>query len=189
MSDFSKWLERLNRLVFPVVVVGIIFYGAWDLLIRDSINLPQPTANCETTILDVAVFEPSVVPNGPRRRVQTPANLAIIVPAGEKRIIAVNVVNPDDKGVVHQWQAVYGQFDSRITVDSEVVYTAPQSLVNDTLTLSATRQGCTAAKRTLEMAVIPAANAPLPPPVSPTPTLSPDPAALPEMPIPNGDRP
>ena len=189
MSDFSKWLERVNRLIFPVVVVGIILYGTWDLLIRDSIQLPQPTANCDTTILDVAVFEPSVLPNQTPRRVQTPANLAIIVPAGEKRILSVSVVNPDDKGVVHQWTAVYGQFDSRITVDSDVTYTAPQSLVNDTLTLEATRQGCTAARRTLEMAVIPAANAPLPPPLEPTPTLPPDGAAPSMMPNVPGDRP
>lgn len=178
MSNKPSWLDQLSRMVFPVAVVAIAGYGAWDLLLRDSFNLRPPAEACSTAIDNVAVFKPSADPEQPPQRVQAPPGLAIVVPAGEKRIIAVAVDNPEEKGVVHNWRAVYGQFGSRLTVDPESVYTAPLSLVNDTITIEVAKQGCTAATRTLDIAVIPSATAPLPDQPLPSPTLDP---ALPSL--------
>lgn len=155
------WLEQLNHYVVPLMVVGIGAYGAWDLVIRPFVRFEQPAEVCLTTLTDVAVLKPSAKPDQPPKRIQAPKGLPIIVPAGESRLLSIGVDNPDEKPVMYQWRATYGQFTSRITTENQSEYAAPRSLINDTVTVEASVQGCSAAKRTIEFAIVPSAKVPL----------------------------
>lgn len=180
MAKRQTWLEQLNRYVLPLVVVGIGLYGTWDLIVQPLAKFQPPASTCDTNLLTVTVFKPSSTPGQPPKRIQAPKGLPIVVPAGEKRIFSVVVENPEEKSVVYQWRPTYGQFASRVTIEPEGTYTAPRSLVNDTITIEAALQGCAAAKRTIEIAVVPSANIPLSD--QPLPTLTPDPLATPTTP-------
>jgi len=162
MANRQTWLEQLGRYGFPLLVVGVGIYGTWDLVVSPFMStLKQPETVCMTTVANVAVFKPSTKPDQPPKPVQATKGLPIVVPAGEKRLISVEVENPDDKSVMYQWRSKYGQFESPITTDKQATYTAPRSLINDTITVEATVQGCSAAKRTVELAIVPSANVPL----------------------------
>lgn len=172
MSRKKTWLDQFNRYFLPLLVIGIGVYGTWDLIVLPLLRFEQPVEACTTTITDVAVLRPSTNPDQPPRRVQAPEGLPIVVPAGEKRILAMTIANPDNKAVIHRWQAIHGQFENPVSVGNESVYVAPRSLVNDTLTVEATLQGCAAAKRELQTAIVPSASAPLTDQVLPSPSLN-----------------
>ena len=162
MAKRQTWVDQLSRIIMPLLVVAIGIYGAWDLVIQPLIPVERLTTNaCETTIIDVSVLKPSTNPNQPPKRINAPEGLPIVVPANEKRIISVVINNPNEKPVVYQWKATTGQFESRVSVDGESTYVAPNSLVNDTITVEATLQGCSFAQRTIKIAVVPSATAPL----------------------------
>lgn len=178
MSRRKNWLNQFNRYFFPLLVVGIGLYGVWDLIVLPFAKFERPVEVCTTTITDVAVLRPSTNPDQPPKRIQAPADLPIVVPAGEKRILSMTIENPDKKSVVHRWRATSGQFENPVSVGNESVYVAPRSLVNDTLTVEATLQGCSVAQRTLKFAIVPSTSAPLTeqalPSPSPTFPSSPD---------------
>jgi hypothetical protein len=161
MAKRQTWLEQINRYVLPLVVVGIGLYGTWDLIVRPLAKIEQPLNVCTTNVIDVAVLKPATQPDQPPRRVQAPEGLPIVVPAGETRLLSIEVENPEQQPVVYQWQATHGQFAARITVENQSAYTAPRSLVNDTITVQATLQGCSPAKRTIDLAIVPSAKAPM----------------------------
>ncbi|EKQ69054.1 hypothetical protein OsccyDRAFT_1661 [Leptolyngbyaceae cyanobacterium JSC-12] len=177
MTKRQTWIDQLNRYVFPLVVVGIGMYGTWDLIIQPLSKVQPPTNTCTTLLVNVTVLKPSSQPGQPPKKIQAPKGLPIVVPAGEKRIFLASVENPDEKSVIYQWRSTYGQFESRVTMEPQSIYTAPRSLVNDTITLEASVQGCAPAKRTIEIAVVPSANVPL----SEQP-FTPDPLATPTAP-------
>ncbi|MDX2230962.1 MAG: hypothetical protein NW220_15085 [Leptolyngbyaceae cyanobacterium bins.349] len=204
MSKRQTWFDQLRRYCLPLIVVAIGLYGTWDLVAQPLIGLfrvEQPVDLCATQVYDVAVFKPSSNPNQPPKRVQSTAGLPIIVPAAEQRLLSVDIENPDQKSAMYQWRATYGQFDSRITIENQSVYTAPLSLVNDTITVEATLQGCSPTKRTLELAIIPSTqvpstnqpipdqplpnqpipNQPLPDTIAPSPTPTLPPTSLPTV--------
>lgn len=182
MAKRQTWLDQLNRYIFPVLVVAIGLYGTWDLIVLPNARIERPLNVCTTTIADVAVFKLSPKSDQPPKRIQAPAGLPIVVPAGETRILSIDVSNPDEKPVIYQWRATYGQFESRYSMQNRSAYIAPRSLINDTLTLEATTQGCAAAKRTIEIAVVPSADVPLLD--QPLPAPSPTPLPLPSSSLP-----
>ncbi|MDX2239189.1 MAG: hypothetical protein NW224_00725 [Leptolyngbyaceae cyanobacterium bins.302] len=161
MAKRQTWIDQLNRYVFPLVVLAIGLYGTWDLIIQPYARIEQPLTTCSTNVIDVAVLKPSTNPNHPPKRVQAPEGLPIVVPAGEQRLLAITVDNPEQQSVMYQWQATHGQFASRVTVESQSAYTAPRNLVNDTVTVEATLQGCSPTKRTVDLAIVPSAKVPM----------------------------
>jgi len=180
MAKRQDWLDQLNRYIAPLAVVGIGLYGTWDLIVQPLVSFAPPTQICVTQVFDVAVLKPSTKPDQPPKRVQAPEGLPIVVPAGEQRIFSVDVHNPDEKPVMYQWQATHGKFASRVTMEQQTTYTAPRSLVNDTITIETTVQGCSPVRRTINLAIIPSAKVPASGQPIPAPMETPTP--LPSVP-------
>jgi hypothetical protein len=190
MANQPTFFERLGQIVPSIAVMLIGAYGTWDLVIKPLVQVDQaPTQACATLVMGVMVEKPAK-PGTSAKKASAPEGLPLVVPAGEKRIISIEVDNPDDKPVVYTWKATYGQFSSRVTTDNQATYTAPTALVNDKITVEVRLQGCSMAQRTVTIAVVPSAGAPLPDPTLPNPTNSPifDPLApLPASPPPIPD--
>lgn len=175
MAKRQTWIEQINRYVFPLVVAAIGLYGTWDLIVQPYMKVDQPVEACTTRVTDVALLKPGAKPDQPPKRIQAPEGLPMVVPAGEKRLLSVVVDNPEQKPVTYQWEATYGRFASQITVEEQTTYTAPRSLVNDTVTVEATLQGCTPVQRTVDLAIVPSAQVPLSEEPLPAPIDSPTP--------------
>lgn len=187
MANQPTFFERLGQIVPSIAVILIGAYGTWDLVIKPLVQVEQaPTQACVTSVTGVMIEKPAK-PGAPVKQMAAPEGLPLVVPAGEKRTISVEVDNPDEKPVIYTWKATYGQFSSRVTTDNQATYTAPSALVNDKITVEVRLQGCSMAQRTVTIAVVPSAGAPLPDPTLPNPTNSPisDPLApLPNSPLP-----
>ncbi|NJP11797.1 MAG: hypothetical protein HC866_21910 [Leptolyngbyaceae cyanobacterium RU_5_1] len=177
MSEKQTWIDRLSRITSPILITAITTYGIWDLAVKPWIKEPQAEA-CTTTVTGVFLEELSLKPDQSGKEIEAPEGLPVVVPAREKRAITVRVDNPKGKSVVYNWRATYGNFASPITNNSRSVYTAPSSLVNDTVSVEARLQGCSTAKRSVKIAVVPSTSNPTeeltePSPASPVPLPSP----------------
>jgi hypothetical protein len=178
MTNEPTFFERLGQIVPSIAVILIGAYGTWDLVIKPFVQVNQaPTQACATSLIGVTIEKPAKPGELSKKRV-TPTGLPLVVPAGEKRTISVNVDNPEEKPVVYTWKATYGQFSSRVTTDNQVTYTAPTALVNDKIILEARLQGCSVAQRIVTIAVVPSAGSPLPDSTFANPTNSPFPDPL-----------
>lgn len=190
MANQPTFFERLGQIVPSIAVIAIGAYGTWDLVIKPLVQVEQaPTQACITPVTSVVVEKPAK-PGEPAKKIAAPEGLPLVVPAGEKRNISIDVENPDEKPVIYTWKATYGQFSSRVSTNNESTYTAPTALVNDKITVEVRLQGCSAAQRTVTIAVVPSAGSPLPNSTLPNPTnssvsdpLAPLPSSSP--PIPN----
>jgi hypothetical protein len=179
MANQPTLFERLSQIVPSIAVIMIGAYGTWDLVVKPLVRVDQiPTEACISPVNTVMVEKPAK-PGVPGKKVAAPEGLPLVVPAGEKRTISVDVENPDGKPVIYTWKATYGTFSSGVSTDNQSTYIAPTSLVNDKITVEVRLQGCSAAKRTVAIAVVPSAGTPFPDPTLPnsaTPPL-PDPFA------------
>ena len=182
MAKETNWLEQLNRYLVPIVVVGIGIYGTWDLIVQPLLPVDTPLTDCSTTIVAVTVLKPSADPSQPPKPVPVTEGLPIVVPAGETRLIEVEIVNPEEQSAMYQWKATYGAMESRISVNNRMVYTAPRSLVDDTITVEASLQRCTPAKRNLTFAIVPSNKVPLEAPTVMPSLPSPQPTAPSSLP-------
>lgn len=182
MAKETNWLEQLNRYIVPIVVVGIGIYGTWDLIVQPLIPVDTPSTACSTTVVAVTVLKPSADPSQPPQPVTVTEGLPIVVPAGETRLIEVEIENPDEQSAMYQWKATYGAMESRVSVGNRMVYTAPRSLVDDTITVEASLQRCIPAKRTLTFAIVPSNKVPLEAPTVLPSLPSPQPTAPSSLP-------
>jgi hypothetical protein len=188
MAEKQPWVDRINRVIAPIVVIAIGAYGTWDVVVKPWLRVEQPIQACSTVVTGVFVNTSDPKTGKLKDRLEVPEGLPAVVTAGETRTISVEVDNPESTPVIYQWRATYGQFQSRVTTENQSVYVAPSQLVNDTLTMEVKMQGCTVTKRTIKVAIVPSPNMPLPTqplptnpndpfaPPSPLPTLSPTPA-------------
>jgi hypothetical protein len=164
----TSWLERLNQIFVTVAIVAVGSYGTWDLIIRPWAKEAPQVALCTPTITRLALDLPG---KGGKsgKAIAARSDLPVIVPAGEQRGVSVQVENPDDKGVTYNWRATYGTFDSSVTTDGRAIYRAPNSLVDDTITVEVRMQGCSLVTQTAAIAVVPSATAPSQPLSDPDP--------------------
>ena len=182
MANDKNWLEQLNRYAVPIVVIGIGIYGTWDLVVQPLLPVNAPQADCSTTIVAVTVLKPSVDPSQPPQPVPVTEGLPIVVPAGETRLIEVEIVNPEEQSTLFQWKATYGTMESRVSTGNRMVYTAPRSLVDDTVNIEASLQRCIPAKRSLTFAIVPSNKVPLEAPTVLPSLPSPQPSAPSSLP-------
>lgn len=172
MANQPTFFERLGQIVPSIAVILIGAYGTWDLVIKPLVQVDQaPIQACVTSVTSVIVEKPAKS-GEPAKPVSAPEGLPLVVPAGEKRTISIDVDNPDQKPVIYTWKATYGQFSSRVSTENQATYTAPTALVNDKITVEVRLQGCSMAQRTVTIAVVPSASSPLPASTLPNPANS-----------------
>jgi len=168
MANPPTLFERLSQTVPSIAVILIGVYGTWDLVVKPLVRVDQvPVEACITPVTNVMVEKPAK-PGVPGKTVAAPEGLPLVVPAGEKRTISVDIENPDEKPVIYTWKATYGTFSSGVSTENQSTYIAPTSLVNDKITVEVRLQGCSRTKRTVAIAVVPSAGTPLPDPTQPT---------------------
>lgn len=172
MANQPTFFERLGQIVPSIAVILIGAYGTWDLVLKPLVQVDQvPTQACVTSVTSVTVEKPAKA-GEPAKQVSAPEGLPLVVPAGEKRTISIDVDNPDQKPVIYTWKATYGQFSSRVSTKNQATYTAPTALVNDKITVEVRLQGCSMAQRAVTIAVVPSASSPLPASTLPNPANS-----------------
>jgi hypothetical protein len=177
MSGQANWLSRA---IGPTVILLIGVYGLWDVVIQPFMaGLKKAPTVCQVIVAEMQV-KPGDRPletasSSTGQEAIVPSGLPVVAATGGKLNVSLEVTNPDDQPVNYTWKALYGRVIAPSTSSKRAIYTAPDRLVDDVISVRVVSPGCLPVEKNRTIAVVPS-NSP-----SPLPTLpaSPDPLSTP----------